>query len=586
MISKIFPYIRLLGGLLFVYAFAQLAPGIFSFFEKSADAELLTTFFIIGTLFALGFAVYYLSTGTTIPSFVIAIFFGMAAQKFLHPIERNHGALAILVSLSATLILFGGGLETPFRNFRKLFWKIILLSCVGLVLTAFLFSYGLQGIGNLFGMKIGTVVAVLLGAVLASTDPAAIIPVLKNLKFHNRSVKDIIISESAMTDVTGTLLTVIFLAVLGAGGVFLSIGGAYQTLFAPETVIVLLKQIIFGVMFGLLGYAALEILTRFKMTHEHESEVDAAFFVCIPIIISTMALSLGGSGYLAAFVAGLLFILTEHLTETERFFNHTIDGFLKPVIFLLLGGLVDVPSLLEYAAIGLLAALLFMFVIRPVAVLISLAPFSWFGKEKIHWREMFFISFVRETGAIPAVLLVTIVSLGIGGLESLVAIGMWVILGTLILEPPLTPLVAKWLKVAVPMNTGSFTMHETEPFIVLVSRGHSFKDRLHLVVEWANRHSVRRVILLHCLEDRHTKALEEQIGKDAAKEFQKFNTQRKKTGKLSLQFQYLPKQGYLQDNIKEIAAQQNIVAIFVGKKMLDYRLREIKKISAPFVFMN
>jgi cell volume regulation protein A len=136
-----------------------------------------------------------------------------------------------------------------------------------------------------------------------------------------------------------------------------------------------------------------------------------------------------------------------------------IDGYAKPAIFLLLGALVDPATLLHYAPIGLLISLIFIFVLRPLVVFVSLGLFTLVGKERISWQELSFISWVRETGAIPAVLLVTVVSRGIPGTEALLPIGLWVILSTLILQPPLTPwwarvlgLVEKETEAALPVE--------------------------------------------------------------------------------------------------------------------------------------
>ena len=109
----------------------------------------------------------------------------------------------------------------------------------------------------------------------------------------------------------------------------------------------------------------------------------------------------------------------------------------------------DVQALLDYAVIGILAALAFMLVFRPLAVLISIGPFLLFqGKNKIKsvsWQDMVFMMWVRETGAIPAVLLVVAAGMSIPGTEALVPVGMWVIILTLIVQPPLTPWVARKL---------------------------------------------------------------------------------------------------------------------------------------------
>jgi len=583
-----FPSLRLLLSLAAVLAASQLSPVILGLFEHSSEAELLMAFFSIALIFSLSFGIFYLSRGTPLPSFVIAIFFGMAAKPFLEPVIHNHAVLGALVGFGATLILFGGGLETPFDNFKKLFGKIMMLSFVGLGITAVAFSFGVQLFGDLTGYSITVTAAILLGSLLASTDPAAIIPVLKRLRFKNPSTKDIIVSESAVTDVTGTLLTVAFLALVTSGVLESGIFQGYGQIFSLESGKLLLRQLVFGTAFGIVGYALLHALTKFKDAHDREYEADSAFFLFIPVIIFTLALAFGGSGYLAAFVAGLLYKMSENLHETERFFNHTIDGFFKPTIFLMLGALVDVPALIEYAPIGLLIAFVFMFVIRPVAVFVSLAPFTVFGRDKVTWQEMAFISFVRETGAIPAVLLVTIASLNLPGVEGLLPIGMWVILATLIIEPPLTPWLAQKLNVAtvIPEAKNEVAGHSNSA-VVIGSRGNSWKNRLPYVVDWAVRHQVPTVTLLLCMEYKYTPEKAEQIKKEAETMMNKLNDKLARHGQAAIHFDIMISEGLLQDKIDRISREQdNIIAIFVGRKMLDYKLDEIKKMSVPLHFLR
>ncbi len=590
LLRTLLPYLRMGVALAAVYFLASFAPHLMEFLEGSSEAEMTMIFFETALLFSLSFLVFYVSSGTSLPPFVTAIFFGIAGKPLLETIIHHHALLGALVGAGATLILFGGGLETPFTNFKKLFWKILALSFPGLIFTAFAFSYSTGFLGSLTGSALSITALVLLGAVLASTDPAAIIPVLKKLRFQNRETKDIIVSESALTDVSGTLVTVTFLALLGAGASFASISGAYTGLLSSTTGVFLAEQLIYGVVFGLLGYGLLEALIRFKTRHEQEFEVDAAFFLCVPLIIFAVALAFGGSGYLAAFVAGLLFSITEHLHESERFFNHTIEGFMKPMIFLLLGALVEFDSLMEFAGIGILAALVFMFVIRPISVFLVLTPVSLFSKSKLSVREMLFISFVRETGAIPAVLLVTIVTMDIPGMEGFLAVGMWVILLTLIIEPPLTPMVAKLLKVATPIEDASpLDLSEAGvPSVVLGTRGHSFLKRLKFVTDWAVRHNLKGVVVLLCLEDKYSKELESEIKEQAEKEFQIINKQLKKSKKTPLAFTFISQKGFLQKNINKLADERDssTVAIFVGRKMLDFRLDQIKQLQVPLYFLD
>lgn len=399
-------------------------------------------------LFALcSFASFYATQGTPLPSFVVAIALGIAGHALFAPIVANPTALASLVTASAAVILFSGGLEMPLRDFLRLFVKIALLAVPGVILTGYVFSQVVGGMGPALGLAISPTVVILLGAILASTDPAAIIPVLQNVQFKRRATKDIVVAESALNDVVGTLLTSAFLKLPIAA---LTVTAAYEALAAPATYRFLAEQTGYGVLFGLVGYVLLWILARIKRRHSVRYGADQVYFLATPIIAFTGATALGGSGFLAAFVAGLLFHGEEHMEEIERFFYQVIDGVAKPVIFLLVGALVDARALIAYAPLGIAAGLVFMFVLRPAMVFAMLGIYSLFPNSSrgLTVKELLFFSFVRETGAIPAVLLVTAVARVTPPVDGLVEIGMWVILLTLVIAPPLTPYVARKLGVA------------------------------------------------------------------------------------------------------------------------------------------
>lgn len=582
-------YFSLFAALCGTIILSRFSEKLFLFFNKSNDAHLLVAFFSISLLFVLSFVVSHTSKKSIFPSFVTAIFFGVVAKPLLAPIVGSKEMLSVLVGVGATLILFGGGIETPFASFKKLILKITSLSFIGLGLTAFLFSSSLQYIGGMFGTGVPVGVAVLLGAILASTDPAAIIPILKQLRFKNPETKDIIVSESAVTDVTGTLLTLAFLGILATGGMLTGVNEIYRQIFSSNTGHLLVEEILFGIVFGVIGYGLLSFLTKFTKQNEEESEADAAFFLFVPIMIFTFAVTLGGSGYLAAFVAGLLFVMGKNLHHTEEFFNHIVEGFMKPTIFVLLGALVDIGSLLDFAGVGIVAAFVFMFIIRPFAVMASLGPFYFFKKQKMGIREILFISFIRETGAIPAVLLVTVISLGIPGLDGLIQIGMWVILITLIVEPPLTPYVARKLKVAdviggdLPLDLDK----GGEPYVVIGSRGRSFLRRLPKVADWAIAHGINRVVVLHCPEDKYSEESEVKIKKEAQGIFDQIEVQCSIAGSKAIDLEYVSRKGFLQDNIIELSKERTcITALFVGKRVLDFRLEQVKELQMPIFFLD
>lgn len=412
--------------------------------EDAPTAPVLAALVLFG---ACSFASYYATWKTPIPSFVVAIGLGVAGHTLFAPIVGNAVMLSSLVTGSAAIILFGGGLEMPLGQFVRLFPKIALLAFPGVLITAFLLSLLVGALGAVMGMRIAPATIVLLGAILASTDPAAIIPVLRRLRFKRRDAKDIVIAESAMNDVVGTLLTSAFLKLPLA---LIGLTAAYRSLVSGDTAGFLGLQAFWGVVFGLIGFAMIWLLSRLKRRHAEHFGADQIYFLATPILAFVGAAVLGGSGFLAAFVAGLVFHAEEHLRAVERFFFQVVDGVAKPVVFVLVGALVDVRGLIAYAPVGIAAALGFIFLIRPLMVFAMLGVFALVRSptQRLSARELLFISFVRETGAIPAVLLVTAIARVTSPLDGLVEIGMWVILSTLVLSPPATPWAARALKLA------------------------------------------------------------------------------------------------------------------------------------------
>lgn len=449
MITKKLVPLSILGGGLFITALlSKYTEPIFTFIRHGADPALKLICVMLFLILIYNFITVHIAKAMTIPSFVIAIIFGVIGNQLFTPITQAHTVLGTFVALAASLFLFSGGLEIPLKSFIKNMPRILSIAFFGVFITGILLSGVLSGLNGLFNSGLSMSVIILLGAVLASTDPAAIIPVLNELRFYNKSVKDIVISESAVNDVVGTLLTVVFLTLLLGGQHFSEILTSYQNLISKDTLVFLAKETGLGILFGIFGFVLLKLFLAFKSRHKVEIEADSAYFIAIPVVAFVGAIIWDGSGYLAAFIAGLLFAVTPEMHKTEHFFLHTIEGFIKPTLFLLLGALVDPATMVQYAGIGIISALIFMLIIRPVAVFITLGPFTFIGKHRLTVRELLFISFVRETGAIPAVLLVTIASSGLPGCSGLVPVGMWVILATLIIAPPVTPWVAKALNVA------------------------------------------------------------------------------------------------------------------------------------------
>jgi potassium/hydrogen antiporter len=583
--SHVKNYMMILGLLALSWIVSQGADDLLQtvFSHLGDTGSTLTAFFEILIVFIFGFLVYEVAKPTVIPSFVLAIFIGMLQKDALTPITNNPVLLTILTTLGAAFILFGGGLDTPFGHFRKLLGPILSIAFIGTLVTAFLFSTALFYVSGWLGVAIPLGAAIVIGAALASTDPAAIIPSFKTLSFKKFRVKYIAVSESAINDVVGAVLTGVFLTLLLTDFIPSTIGQMYGQLLTLETGFEVMKELLIGCFVGGIGFLILFGWNRWKTRAETGGEADAALFLAVPLFCYTLATALHGSGFLAVFISSLLFHIEEHFTHVEHYFNHTIEAFMKPLIFMLLGAVVDFQALMEVAPLGITMGLIFMFVLRPLAVFLTIGPFM-AGKHKMSVRELVFLSFVRETGVIPAVLLMSLRVSGLPGADTVVAVGLWVILLTLIIQPPFTPFVAKALGVATDIPPFPVQKHVGSA-AVLCSRGLSFLDRLPMVADWAEKHGIKNLILLHSAEDKYTESYAKNIKEKAEALYatlaRKFDAEKRSIPK----FEFLARPGLLQDNIEQLLGQSNVSIVFVGKKMLDYRLDDVKRLQVPFVFV-
>lgn len=437
------PYIILLASLVV----ASVLSRVFLESRPHVVEDVEFQLFAIGGILFVAYVINRLAPATAIPSFVWAIFAGMALQPFLAFATQNIGGLKIVMEICAAIVLFAGGLEIPFRNFQRWFFPIASLSFLGVVLSAVGFAFGLAFLAQLFGIFDRSLIPsiVILSAALASTDPTAIIPTLESLHLKRGFLKDIAIAESALTDVSGSILTrFLLLAIITAGVAGTGIVGTFAPLFQKASYDALALQMLSGILVGYLGYALLRAF--YARDAAAEAGDDPALLLSVPIFTYVLGNLLGGAGFLAAFTAGLFAEARGGIARASKFYGSLLDHLLKPFIFIILGSLVPIGTLLALAPIGILAAFLFMFVVRPLVVCCALFP--WFLRGTFRVSDLLFLSFIRETGIIAAILIVIASATGIIASEFVIAIGMWVILLTLVIEPPLTPWVAKRVGVA------------------------------------------------------------------------------------------------------------------------------------------
>lgn len=411
------------------------------FIQRQELYSEVASYLAVGLIPILAFYAHRLERAFRIPFFVWAIGLGSLFREALMPVLENTNALAWITTFLGILVIFGGGLELRFSQFKRLLLPILSISFIGAILTSFLFSSSLAGLSQLLNLPLTIGTIGLLGAMLCSTDPAAILPTLQAIRFKNPDTKTIAISESAVNDVLATMMTVIFAGfTLNTATGPSSLSELYAHLFSLEVLTDFLKEIAVGVAIGYVSYHMLNLWRA----HRKVTLANFPFLIGIAIAAFSFSTLWGGSGYLAAFIAGLLFDFGAEEKGLAVFYSQIVDGFVKPAIFVLLGGLI-LPSFIGLAGLGILMSILFIFFIRPIAVFVSLGFFV--PKKILNFRDLLFLDAVRETGVVPAVLLLAYIPRLPDG-ELAFSIGTWIILSTLIFLPLMTQWWARRLRIA------------------------------------------------------------------------------------------------------------------------------------------
>lgn len=268
-------------------------------------------------------------------------------------------------------ILFSGGLDTDWRDVRRVAAPALLLATLGVLLSA-----GITGVASALILGFGPFQGFLLGAVIASTDAAAVFAILRStgLDLHG-DVPALIEVESGSNDPMAIFL-------VGAALLFITTPGASPLALIPEFIV----QMSMGGLIGLaVGWLLPEVLKRSQYRHG-----GLAFVVSIAgaLIAYGLAQVTGGNGFLAAYLAGLV---AGNRTYTAKKIVSTFqDGMAwlaQVVMFLTLGLLVAPSNLGDVVVPGIAITAILMLVARPLSVFACLAPFRRFG-----WRAKLFVS--------------------------------------------------------------------------------------------------------------------------------------------------------------------------------------------------
>ncbi|AHM57915.1 putative Na(+)/H(+) antiporter (plasmid) [Peptoclostridium acidaminophilum DSM 3953] len=403
------------------------------------ENSLITSTNEILSLFAIvliaGMVLGKLSGFLKLPDVVLFLLGGILAGPFflnlvhsdVSPIGRQ-----LLLTFGSAFILYDGGREVRLRILNNVKFTVGMLAIVGVAISTFIAGYAIKEI-----FHIDMIYALLLGAVIASTDPATLVPVFKSITLRDR-VKQTVISESAFNDAAGAILVFSIIATIHSGT--FSLGSSLG-----ELAIMIVGGITVGLVVGIL--LSLSISDRkYGILHEYAPLVS----IFAVIIAYVLAEKVHGSGYMATFVAGLVcgnkstFSLvvppTSSLVQTHV--RETLSTLMRMAIFIMLGTSVDFVALSQYWKESLMIVFLLMFVIRPISVIACTLP-----DRRARWtfKEILFMCWVRETGVIPAALSGMIVSMNMPHSGIISSVVFMTILLTLTAQATTTKLLAKKL---------------------------------------------------------------------------------------------------------------------------------------------
>lgn len=346
---------------------------------------------------------------------IVGIYFDNAEMA------QNIGTLALI------FILFGGGLDTTWKAIKPVFKEGIILATLGVFLTAIFVAIGVY-----FLFDFDFLEALLLGAIISSTDAAAVFAILRAKGIAlKRKITPLLELESGSNDPMAIFLTIAILQVILLP----------QETTVSEWVIKFFLQFFIG---GILGYVFGMVLPLIL------NRIHLSFYGLYPVftigwilLLFSGTSMLGGNGFLAVYIAGIVANTKEFMHKKNLVgFHDGLSWIMQITVFLVLGLLVFPSELPEVAFQGLIIALWLMFIARPFGVFMSLMFSSFSIQEKT------FISWVGLRGAVPIVLATyPYLAEGFEHAHLIFNTVFFIVLSSILIQGTSLPFMAKWLKV-------------------------------------------------------------------------------------------------------------------------------------------
>ena len=388
---------------------------------------------LIGSVLILvSIAIAKLFDNLGVPTLLLFLGIGMlAGSEGPGGIYFDDAGLARSIGIIALVfILFAGGLDTNWSEVRPVFWQATSLATLGVFLTAL-------GVGLFVSvvLNFSLLNGLLLGAVISSTDAAAVFSVLRSKNVSLRGqLKPLLELESGSNDPTAVFLTL----------------GLIQLLISPHTSVgsiapLFVFQMGLGAVFGfVLGKAMVFVLNHLKLAYEG---IYPVFSLASAVLVYGATASVGGSGFLAVYVAGIVAgnSMFVHRKSLLRFFDG-LAWLSQITMFLTLGLLVFPSQIIPIIGLGLLVSGFLMFIARPVGVFLSLLL------ARLRWKEKAFVSWVGLRGAVPIILATFPLLARLPDAQLMFNLVFFIVLTSALMQGWSIPVVARLLRVDAPIE--------------------------------------------------------------------------------------------------------------------------------------
>ncbi len=401
--------------------------------ESSAALELAKhTLLVFGIILGIGTFSGLLARLVKVPDVVVFLLVGMLIGPGMLgfvDIKADSTVNQLILIFGSSYILFDGGASIRLKVLKEVWITLVVIATVGVLISA-----AITGLAAYYLLGLPAIVALLLGATIASTDPATLVPVFKQIKIKER-VAQTVMSESAFNDAMGAIITFTVLGIAMGAGEFS----------AADALVDLFKQSAFGIAIGgVLGYLAAVLIA-------HEKFNFLAEFAPVVTLMAVIGAYMGAdgahaSGFMAVFVFGIMLGNVDSLgfkrSAEER---HELEDYIlttalimRMFIFILLGTQVDFGLMNQYLWAGIGVVVVFMLVARPVTVFACALPDR---RAKWSFKEMLFMCWTRETGVIPGALAGMLVGMKAPGAQIIASVTFIAILMTILIQATTT----KWL---------------------------------------------------------------------------------------------------------------------------------------------